>query len=191
MNFFNLVKNRRTIRKYKNKPVSRKILKKIIEAGTWAPSAHNWQPWQFIVLYNKGKKAKFVDEMMKKTTSFYTGVDTLIKHSLRIIDSAPVVIFVYNTRAFSKRIVRFGKKYETPTLLAEVESISAAIQNIHLAASDLKLGMAWLTTVLFIEKDINRFLKVDAELVAAITIGYPDEKGKAFPRKQNCTSFIS
>ena len=48
-----LIKNRRTTRVYKEEMISEEELEKIIEAGMWAPSGHNRQPWHFTIIENK------------------------------------------------------------------------------------------------------------------------------------------
>jgi len=50
MDFDKVVVRRRSIRKFKEDPVSEKVISKILEAGRWAPSAGNSQPWHFVVL---------------------------------------------------------------------------------------------------------------------------------------------
>ena len=44
---------RRSVRKYQDKPISKEILAQIIRAGQYAPSAHNTQPWEFLVIENR------------------------------------------------------------------------------------------------------------------------------------------
>src|SRR5687768_3645684 len=48
--FQTLIRTRRSIRRYQPEPVAPEVLQRILEAGTWAPSAHNRQPWRFVVL---------------------------------------------------------------------------------------------------------------------------------------------
>ena len=62
MNFDDVLIKRRSIRKYNDKDISKEIIDKIIWAGSLAPSAHNRQPWQVIVLKDKKNK---VTEIMK------------------------------------------------------------------------------------------------------------------------------
>ena len=52
MDVLKLIKNRQTVRKYKNSPISKNIIEQIIEAGRWGPSVHGFQPWRFIVITN-------------------------------------------------------------------------------------------------------------------------------------------
>ena len=48
--FQTLIRTRRSIRRYQHEPIAPEVLQRILEAGTWAPSAHNRQPWRFVVL---------------------------------------------------------------------------------------------------------------------------------------------
>jgi len=50
MDILELIKRRRSIRKYRKRNISNKKLRKIIEAGRWAPSIHGFQPWKFLVI---------------------------------------------------------------------------------------------------------------------------------------------
>lgn len=53
MDVFEAIKTRRSIRKYRKEPISEELLLKVLDAGRWAPSAKNSQPWSFIVLRDK------------------------------------------------------------------------------------------------------------------------------------------
>ncbi len=54
MDVLEAIKTRRSIRKYEKRPVPEELLEKILEAGRWAPSADNAQPWNFILLRDEG-----------------------------------------------------------------------------------------------------------------------------------------
>lgn len=185
MGILKIIKNRRTIRKYQNKKISKEILAKIIEAGRWAPSAENSQPWKFIVLKSSKAKNEFIKSIVTKDYSkkFLTPVNVLLKASFKIIKEAPVIILVYNTHPLSKKIKKLGKVYEKLTYLSEIQSISAAIENMFLTATSLGIGMCWLNFPLLIKDEIEKFFKTKDELVAILTLGYPQEKGKRSKRK--------
>lgn len=51
--FLEFIKGRRSIRSFQDKPLKEKEIEMILEAGRWAPSASNRQPWEFIVIRNK------------------------------------------------------------------------------------------------------------------------------------------
>lgn len=61
MDILEVIKNRRSIRKYKREPISEEEIDKILEAGRWAPSAGNSQPWSFIVLKSEEARKKVAD----------------------------------------------------------------------------------------------------------------------------------
>ena len=58
MEFMDVIKKRRSIRKYKKDPVPKEIILKVLEAARLAPSAGNRQPWDFIVVTNPDTKKK-------------------------------------------------------------------------------------------------------------------------------------
>ncbi|MBS7656052.1 nitroreductase family protein [Candidatus Bathyarchaeota archaeon] len=59
--FIELIKSRRSVRKYQDKPVPNEFLQKLLEAAHWAPSAHNSQPWEFVILRDKEVKRKVAE----------------------------------------------------------------------------------------------------------------------------------
>ena len=185
MEILELIKKRRTIRKYKKKQIPKKILNKIIEAGRWAPSAENTQPWRFIILKEGEIKSNFIKKIKKEVYSekFLTSANVLLKRSIKIIEEAPIIILVYNTHTFLEKVKKLGKVYEKPAYLSEIQSISAAIENMFLAATSLGIGMCWLNFPLLIKDEIEKFFKTKDELVAILTLGYPQEKGKRSKRK--------
>jgi nitroreductase len=148
MEFFDVIKKRRAIREYKPKQVSKEDILKILDAANWAPSALDWQPWEFIVAPG---------EMFKQ-----------------ISYGAPVIIFVLikNRKSSNER-------------RASLESASAAMENLVLAATDLGLGTCWMTGPLWDEDNLRRELDVqdDLEFVAVTPLGYPDAAPKPQPRK--------
>jgi len=180
-----LIKKRRTIRKYKKKQIPKKILNKIIEAGRWAPSAENTQPWRFIILKEGEIKSNFIKKIKKEVYSekFLTSVNVLLKRSIKIIEEAPIIILVYNTHTFLEKVKKLGKVYKKPAYLSEIQSISAAIENMFLAATSLGIGMCWLNFPLLIKDEIEKFFKTKDKLIAILTLGYPQEKGKRSKRK--------
>ena len=61
MDILEVIKSRRSIRKYKPDPVSEEEIGNILEAARWAPSAGNSQPWKFMVLRSKEVRKKLAD----------------------------------------------------------------------------------------------------------------------------------
>ena len=187
-----IIKERKTIRRYKDKPIPEKIIRKIIEAGIWGPSVPSFisqsQPWKFVVIRNKEFKKEITKIIERKAKSCGAGVNILLSSAKNTIERAPVIILIYNTKRLEYLIKeRFKVIYSHFVHLikkAELSAISAAIQNMILVAESLGIGSCWLDTPLFCEKEINKLLGIKNEkLVAILTLGYPAEKGKRSKRK--------
>ncbi len=182
--------DRRSIRKYKETPVPKKIIEKIMEAAIWAPSAKNRQPWKFIVVSGNAKNNMLI-AMKKGLQNEINGNGILnnsqkhfqaTKYTIQIMEEAPVTVFILNTQGNSlyETLSIEDKVYER----ANIESISAAIQNMSLAATQLGLGSLWICDIYFAYDALNEWLDTDAEMVAAMTFGYPNERPNARPRKK-------
>ena len=183
MDVLKLIKKRRTIRKYKDKPILRQIIDKIIEAGRWAPSAHNLQPWRFLVIKNRQEIEKLALILKNAPNSILTAIKFLIKKNAEIIEKSPVVILVYNTGVLSKKAKKLGELYFINAHIAEIESISAAIENMHLIATSLGIGMAWFAMPLLMKNEISKIFHLEGELVAILTLGYPVREKRLSTRK--------
>ena len=179
-----LIKNRRTIRKYQNKPIPIKIINKIIEAGRWSSSIHGYQPWKLLIIKNKTLIENISKVLLNKSKKIGTSIKILFSSSAETIKRGRIIIVVFNTGEFVKQAKRFGKSYRKNAKVAEISAISAAIQNMILVAESLEIGSCWLDMPLFCEKQINKLLGVkDEQLVAILTLGYPAEEGKRSERK--------
>jgi nitroreductase len=168
------------VRNYSDKEVPDEIIKEIIRAGTYAPTAMNQQPWRFVVVKNK-KLIEEYDERAKKlfvaafkdTTipAMAAYVRNLSKPEARLFYGAPVLILVF----------------ASPDVVMDHDCALAA-ENMMLAAHSLGIGSCWIGLALHLGWD-TEFLKEAGvpeghKLVAPLIFGYP-EKGelKAPPRK--------
>ncbi len=57
------LRERRSVRKYQARPVPEELIREVLEAAGWAPSAHNAQPWRFIVLSDPQVKRRLAEAM--------------------------------------------------------------------------------------------------------------------------------
>jgi len=186
MDVLKLIKNRQTVRKYKNSPISKNIIEQIIEAGRWGPSVHGFQPWRFIVITNVSLIRGISNILLKKAAEIGSGIDRFLSSTAKTIANAPFIILVYNTnilKEISFKLYKINKKYIKIAELSEMEAISAAIQNMMLLADNYGIGSCWNTIPLFCEKKINKLVGNNDQLLAVITMGYPAEKSKRTPRK--------
>ena len=197
MNVEEAIKGRRSIRKYLDKPVPVESIRRIIEAGTYAPSGKNGQPWRFTVLTGRGK-----DEVTDLMRSGLEGLErrhgaNVLGSSLnscRIMREAPVLLLVWNS----------GESFDSPRLsemmdaireamprvdelahTVEIQGVSAAIQNMLLMAYGMGLGSLWINDIYYVLDSLKDHFGQPWELVAAVSIGYPaeSEREKGPPSK--------
>jgi len=154
----NLIKSRRSIRKFTTQEIEDEQLNQIIEAGTWAPSGLNNQPWKFAIIK---------DPHTKKSLAELTRYST-------IIAGAPVCIAVF---------LDIGLSYDRTK---DIQAIGACIQNMLLALHAIGLGGVWLGEILKNKDSISKVLNAheNLELMAIIALGYPAEKGGKGSRKK-------
>jgi len=154
MNVFEAIKERRSIRSFKEQDVKEKDIEMLIEAAMWAPSAGNIQPWEFIIVRRHDLKEELAEAAFGQA----------------FVEAAPIVIVVCanENRSFQGYSVR-GK-----TLYC-IQDTAAAIQNIHLTAHSLGLGTCWIGA--FSEEETAKILKVPNGVrpVAVVPVGYPAE----------------
>lgn len=182
MDFFEVIKNRRSIRKYKPDSVSRTDIAKILDAANWAPSALNLQQWDFIIV------AK--DKISKLGNNFKVIVDNFTKDwenkpAANILSRDEFLGFAANYGGAPHVIVVLTDKSNDPTYQkANLESASAAMENMLLAATALGLGTCWMTGPLHDEKALRQLLEIpdSKEIVAVTPLGYPAVTPKSLPR---------
>ena len=197
MELFRAIKTRRSIREFSGKKVPKRLLAKIAEAGTYAPSSKNSQPWHFVVDTTK-KKDMAAAMLEKKATERFTVMDprtgnparpATAKDSARIIRDAAAVIFVFSKSPFTGGRDEVLKSLKMEYLLSyssEVESIAAAAQNMLLAAHALGLGAVWNCDTYFICDYIKKLYGQEYDFQLALCIGYPKSLPKhRIERKKN------
>jgi nitroreductase len=168
------IRGRRSIRKYTDKPVPMELVRAVLEAGTWAPSAKNGQQWRFTVLSGKAKDELtrlFRAELEKLSAKIgMTNMGSSFS-SCRIMEQAPVLVMVWNAN-------------ETKLLEASsLQSVAAAIQNMLLKAHSVGLGSLWICDIYYAVRALTKHLKKPWTLVAAVTLGWPSEAPAPRPRK--------
>lgn len=145
-NILALIKTRRSTRKFNKEAISSKTMQKILEAGSWAPSGLNNQPWRFMVLSSERKNA----------LAAYTHYSYIIKGA-------------------DKAILVFLDKKSSYNYEKDLMAIGACIQNMLLYIHSQKLGACWLGEILNKQKEIQKVFKIpeNLELEAVLALGKP------------------
>jgi F420 biosynthesis protein FbiB-like protein len=189
-NRIDFLKNRRSIRKYQPKEISERILNKILEAATWAPSAHNSQPWRFIVVKDSTLKMKLARAMVKhwkrdlaKDRVSEEDRENLAEASVDRFSNAPIIIVPCLTMTEMHHYS--DKSRQKIEFTMGVQSVAAAIENMLLAAHALGLGACWFCAPLFCPETVRKVLNIPSsdKPQALITLGYPAYRPEPPPRK--------
>lgn len=185
MTLLNLIQSRRSIRRYTAEPVTPELLERLLTAATWAPSAHNRQPWRLVVMREVGAKVQFADAMSERLRAdrladgdLPEAIEQDVARSQTRITGAPVVILLCLTLADMDHYPD-ERRTQAERLMA-VQSVAMAAQNLLLAAHAEGLGACWLCAPLFCPDTVRAALALpdDWEPQALITLGYPANVGK-------------
>lgn len=179
-----LIKTRRTIRAYKDERVPEELINKVLEAGRWAPSAHNLQPWKFVVINSREKIIKLAGLLEDEAANLLSGLNIVMKDTAGNLRKAPVIILVYSDGTISKKFNRFGEPYKRLAHIYEVQSIATAIENMMLYGWSQGIGMAWYGMPLFCQEHINETFGQKGELMAILSLGYPEKGLNTSERKK-------
>jgi len=153
------IRTRRTIRKFKSEPVSDDLVEKVLEAGRWAPTGSNLQPWRFVVIKNQA-----ILDMIRKVSPGYLG-------------ATPMAIAVCSDKATAHaKGGKLGRDYLT------IADCSMAAENMLLAAHALGLGACPVKSfsIAAVKEILELPEGIEPELI--LMIGYPDETPPVPPK---------
>jgi F420 biosynthesis protein FbiB-like protein len=180
MDLAELVKTRRAIRRYQDKPVSKAQISQLLDLARWAPSAHNRQPWRFAVLTQPADKARLAQAMGERLRQDRTAdgdspddIERDVRRSYARITGPPVVIVICVSMV-DMDTYPDPQRNRNEWVMA-VQSVAMAAQNLWLAAHSQGLAMCWLCAPLFAPKLVTETLDLPAdwEPLGLMTLGYP------------------
>lgn len=176
MDTFETIASRRSIRRFKDKPVARGLIERVLTAAIQAPSGKNRQPWHFVVVQGE-KQSEMISVMRTRLVQLKEqGVDLgSAEWSAKCMEEAPVTAFVFRPAG--------PEESGGPIDVVDVQSIGAAIQSMLLAATDLGLGTLWICDVFYAYDELRSWLGRDDQMIAAVAVGYADESPEARPRR--------
>jgi len=186
---FEVIHARRSVRKFQPQPVPKELVLEVLAASGWAPSAHNAQPYGFIILENAKIKQELADAMAQ------VWVEDLAKEGQTIdadkrqerverFAKAPVLILACITRI--EGLPNYSdERRQTCLHDLAVQSLGAAIENLLLASHAKGLGACWYSAPCFCKKTVRQTLEIpdEVEPQAFVVLGYPAENPSVPPKK--------
>lgn len=166
MNFKELVKTRYSVRKYKDRVVEKEIIEGVLDIMRNAPSAVNYQPWQFIVLTSPEIRGKIAET-----------------YPVSWIKDAPVIIVACGDH--SKSWVREDGKDHCDI------DVAIAVDHLSLAAAEVGLGTCWVCA--FDKVKCSEILELPDHLepVVIIPMGYPLDEAIRNKKRKSLDEVVS
>lgn len=174
MDFMKLAAARRSIRQYEEKDVDDALLRELIDAARIAPSAHNRQPWRFMIVRGAAKEhiAKTMEDWIAENRDTAPRYARTSKYTARVVRQAPALILVFR--------LLDGAREDGDFL-----SIGAALEHMCLRAQELGLGALWILDTCYTQEEICRYVgSGNLELCCALCVGYAAEAPEARPRME-------
>lgn len=180
MEFHELMASRQSVRRYKNQPVDREKIEKLIEAVRIAPSASNSQPWKLIIVDDPGLKNEVAHATFSKLFNFN-----------RFVAESPVIaVLVIEKPGLITDIGGRIKKREFPL-------IDIGIAAIHFCLEATGLGLGTCMIGWFDERKVKKLLKIPSgkRIGLLITLGYEQDgyplRKKSRKPREEMSSFNS
>lgn len=180
--FLELARTRRSIRRYTPEPVAPTLIEALLEAASWAPSAHNRQPWRFCVVQSATTKAVLSAQMAEAWRRDLSGdgadlseIERRVAISQARLTGAPVLIVPCVT--LEEMDVYPDPLRSQAEWTMAVQSVALACQNLLLAAHAAGLGACWMCAPLFAPALVRQVLALPEawQPQAILTLGYPAE----------------
>jgi F420 biosynthesis protein FbiB-like protein len=177
---FNAILQRRSLRRYHPEPIPRVIIEQLLTAATWAPSAHNRQPWRFAVIESPQQKHLLAQAMGARLREDLEAdqvdeavITADVQRSYERLTLAPVVILLCLSM-LEMDVYRDPRRNQHEYVMA-VQSTAMAGQNLLLTAHELGLGACWVCAPLFCPEVVSAALQLpdDWQPQGIITLGYP------------------
>lgn len=182
-NLLELIHTRRSIRRYSQDVIPANVVDQLLNAALWAPSAHNRQPWRFVVIAGEQTRYRLAaamgDQLRRDLAADGQSPEFIERDAGRSymrLTSAPLLILLSLTMA-DMDTYPDERRARNEAIMA-AQSTAMAGQNIMLAAHALGLGACWVCAPLFCPDVVRETLALPADWQpqGLITLGYPAEE---------------
>lgn len=197
MNTDTVIRQRRSVRKFKPDPIPDAMLSGLVEAATCAPSASNRQPWRFMILTDceiKRRLAARVEEAIERAAadlSLLSPADfkSYSRNFLHFAEAPAVILALCRSTPVMAHLFREGSPTRAQLKVLEedgaVMSVAMAVENMLLAATELGLGTCIMTGPLLAGEAFSEILSIPEgwKIACLVCAGFADESPDPAPRK--------
>ncbi|WP_235941581.1 nitroreductase family protein [Paenibacillus puerhi] len=159
-----VIKERRTIKKFKPDPIPMETVTELLNIAAWAPNHGLREPWRFIAFKEEGK-----ERLTEALSSFLIEVRKMdaeaVMKRMDYFLSIPLLLLV--VVPYREKVLERDEDYA---------AASALIQNLQLAAWERDIGVLWRTNPALYAEEVKEKLGVAAEerIIGLLQIGYPE-----------------
>ncbi len=189
------IKQRTSIRSFKNEQIPVEDLKKMVQMGGTAPSVNNYQPWKFYVITNKRLMEKMADlvkdkieQVPENESKASRNIKSQVEWFATFFENAPALIAM--TMEEYESVLEKGVTVSHDDInkmrnYPDIQSAGAAIQNILLTAVDMGYGACWLSAPMIAKEGLASLIEVEEpyHLVAFVAVGIPEKDMKPKEKK--------
>jgi nitroreductase len=191
MEFSEVIKARRSIRKFKPVPVSDACVQELLEAGRLAPSGLNMQPWRYIVIKSQAVRKRII-EATPSTFAINAPVLIVCCGDMQVFQTCQIRISeLHNVGAFLGTNFKgfsaedFFSRTDTDESAVKAYlalNVAISIEHINLKAVDLGLGSCWIGA--FDSNEVKKIVEINDryDIIALLAIGYADQAPSPRPR---------
>ncbi len=179
------LRTRRSIRRFKPDPITDEVLSRVLATATFAPSAHNTQPWRFAIVGRIGnpptdarqRLAHALTSAMRRDMTIdgapEAEIEKRVANSIRRINEAPVLLILC-------RDVTAVREHKPQDTVMAIQSVANAATYLLLAAHAEGLGGNWICWPLYAQEETREALDLPEtwEPQAMVFLGWTDEEAK-------------
>lgn len=193
-----LIRSRRSIRRFSSHAVTREDIARLLEAARWAPSNHNRQPWRFLVMDDQHQIERLAEAVrqalpakLKSLPAAAASYASELTHYATFFSNAPVLLVVLHKQPASVSAPLLAGLPNPELISGEPLSAAMAVQNLLLAAQALGLGTCVLTGPLLAGDALAGRLDLPAghELTCLVALGRPAESPPP-PRRKTVEQIV-
>lgn len=184
------MRTRRSIRRFLPRVVEPDVIRMVLQAATWAPSAHHRQPWRFVVLASPHSRQLLADAMsvdfrrdLQTDGLPAEQVEAQIERSRQRISEAPVAILLCLDTTVGDEYPDAHR--QNSEILMGVQGVAMAGENLLLAAHTFGLGGVWVCAPLFAQETVRQALNLAEtwQPQGLVLLGYPSRIPELRPRR--------